>query len=561
MMRIINIKIWRNLVLLVIVGLAGCYDFSKLENITIDPVEPVMVIPVIKSTISFKDLVERNDANTFVFKKPGDSQLYIAFRDTINIGDAASEFSIPPLVLTKNYQFSAGELPAPVSAGQTIGPIAKSFTEPYTSIATGEVKKIILSQGSLSYRITNNFTSGFQIVAGSTITITSLKNPQGQPYVITIPQDRAPGQDVPGLNIDVTGYSMDLYNTTYNTFALSANITFRSMTGSPMTTSDNVTIEVSLNNIDYTYIQGKINHNITVGDYDYKVDLFRSTYVADQHFDDPRLTFKVLNSYGIPVFFNITQLEAKNTQSNESILVTNSGAPTSNTLKIGTPNQLSWVMTMGGAPVKDSLVLTKNNSNIDAAFNIAPSLFKLQSGITLGDATNNHDYFVAKDSKLSIASEIELPLVGWVETNQINDTIADIELPDLESDLNLKEGDSLKVTIKFRFRNGIPLNTYFQVYFLNDANQELTKLYTEEHWLIKSAEVNPTTGKVSSPTINYSEAVINRSKYNLIKDATKIVLQYRFKTGGNANQTVVIEDNNFIDIQMSMIAAAKVNLN
>lgn len=559
MMKIRKIKIWQSLALLIPIGLSGCYDFSKLENISIDPVEPVVVVPVIKSTISFKDLVERNDANTFVYQKPGDTQLYIAFRDTLDIGDAASQFTISPIAIVKNYQFSSGEIPASVPAGQTIGPLAKNFTEAYSSMPTSEIKSIVLSQGSLSYRITNNF-SQFFIVAGSTITITSLKNPQGQPYVITIPQDRAPGQDVSASNIDISGDSIDLFNTTYNTFALSANITFRSVDGSQMTTGDNISIEISLNNIDYTYIQGKINKDITVGDYDYKVDLFRSTYVADQHFDDPRLTFKIFNSYGIPVFFNINQFEASNTQSTETLLVTNSGVPTVNTLKIGSPNQLSRIESMGGLPVKDSLVLNKSNSNIDVAFDLAPNQFKLQSGITLGDASNNHDYFVAKDSKLSIASEIELPLIGWVETNQINDTIADIELPDLESELNLKEGDSLKVTIKFRFRNGIPLNTYFQAYFLNDLNQELTKLYTDENWLIKSAAVDPTSGKVTNPTINYSEVVINRSKYNLIKDATKIVLQYRFKTGGNSGQAVVIEDTSFIDIQMSMIAVAKVNL-
>lgn len=558
-MKIRKIKIWQSLALLIPIGLSGCYDFSKLENISIDPVEPVVVVPVIKSTISFKDLVERNDANTFVYQKPGDTQLYIAFRDTLDIGDAASQFTISPIAIVKNYQFSSGEIPASVPAGQTIGPLAKNFTEAYSSMPTSEIKSIVLSQGSLSYRITNNF-SQFFIVAGSTITITSLKNPQGQPYVITIPQDRAPGQDVSASNIDISGDSIDLFNTTYNTFALSANITFRSVDGSQMTTGDNISIEISLNNIDYTYIQGKINKDITVGDYDYKVDLFRSTYVADQHFDDPRLTFKIFNSYGIPVFFNINQFEASNTQSTETLLVTNSGVPTANTLKIGSPNQLSRVESMGGLPVKDSLVLNKSNSNIDVAFDLAPNQFKLQSGITLGDASNNHDYFVAKDSKLSIASEIELPLIGWVETNQINDTIVDIELPDLESELNLKEGDSLKVTIKFRFRNGIPLNTYFQAYFLNDLNQELTKLYTDENWLIKSAAVDPTSGKVTNPTINYSEVVINRSKYNLIKDATKIVLQYRFKTGGNSGQAVVIEDTSFIDIQMSMIAVAKVNL-
>lgn len=551
-------KIWKSLVVLVAIGLVGCYDFSKLENVSIDPIEPTMVAPIINSSITFKELVERSDANTFVFQKPGDTQLYIAFRDTLDIGDAASEFTISPIAIVESYEFPSGEIPASVPAGQIISPGEKSFSETYASIPSAEIKTIVLSQGSLSYRITNNF-SQFFILAGSTITITSLKNPQGQPFVITIPQDRAPGQDVSASNIDIAGDSLDLYNTTYNTFAVSANITFRSVDGSQMTTSDNISIEISLNNIDYSYIQGAINQTIPVDDYDYKVDLFRSTYVADQHFDDPRLTFKIFNSYGIPVFFNINQLEASNTQSTETLLVTNSGAPTDNTLKIGTPNELSIVTSMGGAPVIDSLVLNKDNSNIDLVFDLAPNQFKLRSGITLGDGSANHDYFVAKDSKLAIASEIELPLIGWVETNQINDTIVDVELPDLESELNLKESDSLKVTLKFRFRNGIPLDTYFQAYFLNDLDEELTKLYTNEQLLIESALVDPNTGKVNEPRVYYSEVVVNRSKYSLIKDATKIVLQYRFQTGGNPNQSVVIEDSNFIDIQMSMIAVAKVN--
>ncbi|HSA05060.1 MAG TPA: hypothetical protein P5145_05670, partial [Tenuifilaceae bacterium] len=185
-MRIRRMRTWESLVLLITIGLVGCYDYSKLENIAIDPIEPVVVVPIINSTISFKDLVERNDANTFVFQKPGDSQLYIAFRDTINIGDAATEFSIPPLAITKNYQFGSGELPLPVPAGQTINPGEQTFTETYSAIPGAEVKRIYLSQGSLSYRITNNF-SQFFIVAGSSITIKSLKNPQGQEYVIPIP--------------------------------------------------------------------------------------------------------------------------------------------------------------------------------------------------------------------------------------------------------------------------------------------------------------------------------------------------------------------------------------
>jgi len=551
---------WRTLFLLLMLGMVGCYDFSKFENLAVEPFSPKLVVPVVNSTITFKELAEHEDANTIVIQKPGDSRFYLAFRDTIEVGDAASQFSIPPLAITKSYQFPAGELPPAVPAGQLIGPLTKSFSDTYTSIPGSEIKRIILSQGTLNYRITNNFVSGFQIVAGSTITITSLKNPQGQPYVITVPLDRAPGADVPGSNIDISGYSIDLFNTTYNTFVLSANITFRSMTGNAITTSDNVAIEISLNNIDYANIIGKINRTIPLADHDYKVDIFRSSYLADQHFDEPKLTFQLLNGYGVPFSFNINNFEVSNTTSLETVYLTNDPTPPAGSLLIGSPNRINFVQNIGDNAASTTLELNKNNSNIENMFDIAPNQFKMRSSITLGDATDNHDYFVAKNANLSVISEIELPLVGWVETNQINDTIVDIELPDIEKELNLKENDSLKITIKFKFNNNIPLDTYFQAYFLNDLDQELTRLFNDQLWLIKSATVDPTSGKATTPTVNYSEIIINRSKYSLMKDSKKIVLQLRFKTGGNPNQSVVIESTNSIGVQMSIIAEGTVNL-
>ena len=548
---------WRTLFLLLMLGMVGCYDFSKFENLAVEPFSPKLVVPVVNSTITFKELAEHEDANTIVIQKPGDSRFYLAFRDTIEVGDAAPVFTTTSVAYDTNLQLDAGELPPlPVPAGQTFGPITENFTETYSPITGAELKSIRLTQGVLNCVITNNF----QNQISGTLTLTSLRDAQNNPVVLSIPTINPLSTSI--FTVDLAGHALSLYNSTipaYNTFSFSATITITSL-GNPITTSDNANIQLSLNNLDFSYLIGKINRTIALADHDYKVDIFRSSYLADQHFDEPKLTFQLLNGYGIPFSFNINNFEVSNTTSLETVYLTNDPTPPAGSLLIGSPNQINFVQNIGDNDASTTLELNKNNSNIENMFDIAPNQFKMRSSITLGDATDNHDYFVAKDANLSVISEIELPLVGWVETNQINDTIVDIELPDLEKELNLKENDSLKITIKFKFNNNIPLDTYFQAYFLNDLDQELTRLFNEQLWLIKSATVDPTTGKATSPTVNYSEIVINRSKYSLMKDSKKIVLQLRFKTGGNPNQSVVIENTNSIGVQMSIIAEGTVNL-
>lgn len=544
--------------LILFTGMNGCYDYSKFDNITIDPITPKLVVPAISSTITFKELAERNDANTIIIQKPGDTKFYLAFRDTIDVGSAASEFSIPSVSYNQTFQLNAGEIPLiPVPAGETFGPITKNFSETYAPVTGAELKSIILTQGSLSCTIRNNF----QNEISGTLTINSLQNSQGNPLVINIPAISPTGNNTYLQTADISGYTIDLYDDvadSYNNFSFTASFSVTSQ-GYPITASDNISIDVSLDNLDFSYIIGKINMDIPLDDHDYKVDIFRSSYIADQHLAEPKLLLKFVNGYGIPFAFNVNSFEASNTSSGETSYLANDATTPDGSLLIGSPNSIDYVHNIGDNPALDSLLLDKDNSNLEYMFDLAPNQFKLSSSITLGDATDNHDYFINKNADLSLISEIELPLVGWVETNEVNDTIRDVDLPDLEDELNLKESDSLKITVKFKFNNSIPLNAYFQAYFLDDSNNELTTLFDDQLWLIKSSEVNPSTGKTTAATTNYSETVVTKSKYNVMKDATKIVLQVKFTTGGSPKQTIIIETTNSIDIQMSILAEGIVN--
>jgi hypothetical protein len=534
--------------------LTGCYDFSNFENFKVEPVNPSIVAPVVNSTITFKELAETEDANTIVIVKPGDTRFYLSFRDTMEIANANGEFTIPPFAYTKNFQPDAGEIP-PVTppAGESITFSPKTFTQTWQPDADSELKLIKLSQGSMNITVTNNF---WNLISGS-ITLSFLLTPQNQPYTINI-TDINPSSSS-GISLtNLAGYSFKLFDgTSYNTLSFTATITLTSM-GNPINHGDNLEIDISANNLDYTEIYGKVNKTINLSDQSFPLDIFRSTYIADQHLAEPSLMFKLTNSFGIPLSLNVNQLVASNDQTG-TMNVVNDAIPPDGSLLIGTPNPITYVENTSQEFVVDSLKLDYLNSNIEDVFDFAPNDFTLKSGITLGDASTSHDYFIRKNSNLTLFSNIEVPLVGWVETNGIRDTV-EIDLPDIESDLNLENDDKLSLTLKFRFSNGIPLNVYFQAYFIDDYDHELTRLYTNvaEEQLIESAAVNPSTGKATTPNVKISEITIDRNRYSQMQGATKLVLQVRFKSGGSTHQNVVIESTNSIDIQMSLKAKGTV---
>ena len=540
----------------ILVGsLAGCYDYSQFDNISLDPVSPSFVIPVVNSSVTFKELAERNDANTMVVQKPGDDKFYLVFKDSLELANAADNFTIPPVYLTQNFQLDAGEIP-PIAppAGTTIGPFSDTLSNNYQVDPDCEIKEVNLSQGNFNVTITNNFENEIK----GTLKIPSLITPQGTPYQIKI-QSLSPGQSQSFNIADLNEHALYLFDgTNYNSFTVIVDSIYITSLGYPINSSDNVQIDVMADNLDFEYLKGKVDKSLYVGDHDFKIDIFRSTYIADQHIADPRIYLYFKNAFGLPLSFNINSFEASNNES-DIVLLSNEGVPSNNTLLVGTPNSLEYLTSMSETEAYDTLILNKDNSNIEDVLDIAPKQFKLKSDITLGNNSDNHDFFITKSSALGLVSEIEVPLIGWIETNAIADTM-EIDLPDLSDDLNLDDNSSLNITVKFKFINSIPLNVYFQAFFIDDAGQTLTTLYDAETQLIESAKIDA-NGYVTEPTTTTPDISISKSKYDLMQEATNMVLQFRFTTtGSDTQQNVVIESTNNISVQMSVKANGTVKV-
>lgn len=528
-------------------GLTGCYDYSELDNIAMDQFSPSFVFPVVKSKITFKELAERSGSNTIVEQRPGSNMYYLVFRDTIDIGLASDRYTIPPTTFNNSFQLAAGVIPPIFPAGLAIGPITQDFNQSFETVTGSEIKRIDLSGGTLQIQLTNNF---FHSIQGS-ITLTSLKNSSNAPVSINF--DLPNNGSTFNNTINLNGYYLDLMDApaTYNNFKYSLTATITS-SGNPSIAGD-IAIQLSMSDINFQKIIGKVNQSFDHLNQPYTIDVFKSSMLANQHIAEPKLSLNFINSFGLPCSVNFTRLEVENNQGTK-ISIVNEGVPQAGDMLVGTPNNINYI-TGNQQNVSTPLVLNHINSNIENVFDVAPRTLSFGATFNLGDATDNHDYFIRNDSKFQLLSQIEFPLLGWVVTNEITDTISDMDWPDLKEDFGFVDDGKTKITFKFKFGNELPLDIFLQADFLDDAGVSTTQLFDSgSEWFIKSAPVS-SNGESSGSTEIYSYINIDKAKYDLISKSTKTVLVYKFKTGGADNvppQNITILSTNSIAINMSL---------
>lgn len=538
---------------ILLIGFTGCYDYSNLENIAVDPFSPDFVFPLMKSKVSFRELAERSGANTIVEQHAGSNMYFLAFRDTIDIGLASLQFSIPSFPFSNSFQVPAGQIPPIFPAGLTIGPLTETFDQTYNSLAGAELKRIDLSGGTLQISLTNNF---YHSING-TITITSLKDASNNPTRLnfSLPTNGS----VYNNSINLNGYYLDLLDapSTYNNFkySISASIT---SSGNP-DVSGNIAIDFLLDSPGYQTITGKFDQSFVHANQPYTIGVFASTILAEQHLAQPKLTLNFINSFGVPASVNFTRFEVENNLGN-IITLRNEGTPQPGDMLIGTPNNLDYA-TSSKPTGSTKLKLDYANSNIEDVFDVAPRTLSFGATFKIGDGSDNHDYFIRSNSKFQLLSEIEIPVYGWVVTNEIADTILNVDWPDLEKDLNMANDASGKIRLKFKFTNELPLNMFFQVKFLDDNGAVVTQLFDNgSEWFFKSSPVNATTGESAGSTIAYSYITIDRAKYNKMSLSKNMVLYYKFTTGGSLHQNVTILSSNSIGVDMSLEVSGTVQL-
>jgi len=535
--------------------LASCYDFSMYEEIKVEPVAQTWVFPVLKSTITLKDLVERSKANTLVNVIPGTTLFYMSFRDTIDFAQASRMYSMSPLTFRQTISVPGG-LPLVFPAGTQVS-YSQTFGESFKAIQGVELRRVDFSSGMVRIRLLNSLQHS---VSGQ-VTLTSLVNSSESPIIYPF-NLTAGSTGTDSFLLDNLFLNLHVPPSTYNTFRFSVNFTVTS-SGSA-NTSGGLDVQVEFSGInpgsspDFEMFSGKLNATVNTGLQNSAIAVFNSTRLGTMHFAEPSITYNIQNSFGIPISFAFSKFEVKN-NAGSTVSLVNEGTLASRDLNLSRPNVLNFVEQTTQPYATTSFLLNWQNSNLENIFDIAPNRLAYQAEITLGDNSDNHYYFVRKNSNITLFSDITLPLYGWATSHFLSDTIDNIVLPCIDS-LGFIDSTEYKVTLKFKFQNELPLNMEFQANFLDRTNQLVEALFPDgEQQIVLAAPVG-TNGESNGSNSKYTLVELNRERYNRIRQSNRMILFYGISTGGAARQPVKVLSTNKITVQMSAKVKATINL-
>lgn len=523
---------------LLLIGLTGCYDYSVFDNIGVDPIKSSYVFPVLNDSITIKDILASSDSISEIQENP-DHSYSILYRDTIDSGNAAEQFSIPNQNF--NYNLTIPGIPAIVVplveypfSQESTNSIQTATTEAGAAI---ELKGLDCSSGTVRILITNSFKHNIS----GTIAFSSLINSQGNELVINFdfvysgPSSITTKETI----INLKDYHINAYKApaTYNTFSYKVEGKLTT-TNNTVGAGDKLAVNVTVTNPVFSRLTGKINYTFTQDNQSTSVDALPADFDIQQHLEDPRFKLTFVNSFGIPLSAEFSQFMINTKQNVPFNLISN--RTNLGDLQIpNKPNKVAQIVRLNQADTSTTYAINRNNSNISAAFDNTPTSIDFGGKFVIGDATANHDYFINHDSKIKLITEAEVPIYGWMIVS-MTDSITELDLP--KSD----ELDVSTADIKFNLviTNSIPFDISLQVSFIDELTNTTTLLFEgkPDEQIILSPTVDA-NGIAVQPTTKTTTISINKARYDLISHATKAKIKFRFALGKVGQSVKVLSTN------------------
>lgn len=502
------------LVLIISVFGVGCLKKGDLnfKNVKIDNWEPDWALPILNSTLTLKNVVKTSttiseDADGLYSLHYASGLFYARASDYIVIPD--QNLNTPPVLLS-----------LPTSIPSFSGSFSDSFSNhfTYTDTSGAQLAHVNVSSGFLTLNITSTFHQNIQaVITFPSVTKVSGGAPLQITANITYPSASATSP------IDLSGYKLDMTNgaTTKNYLPYKIKFTL-SGTGQPITPTDNITANVSMTGIKYSFIDGFIGHfNIPIPYDTIDVGVFNNTLSANIYLRNPKIHLAFNNSIGMGVATNFDHIFG----------LTNIGVPVNMTLAgIAVDGA-----TVPGQTKQSTYTIDSTNSSVQTMFNPAPNRVIYNGRVAINPSPATSYNFVTDSSYISLTADAELPAWFKIIDFALQDTLP-LSLP---PDTSLVQ----KAEFKLLMDNAFPLYGRVQLYFVDAGYHVLDSLVTSGGDIIKEAPVD-NYGKVTGHTSAVSTFYMEHNHYNAMAPNVKYCfVTGRLKTSGGSDIKIFSVDN------------------
>ncbi len=220
---------------------------------------------------------------------------------------------------------------------------------------------------------------------------------------------------------------------------------------------------------------------------------------------DPKINFKIENSFGFPVNLNLANLKTINVNTGQELPLEGFDP----VLSVNFPAQI------GQSATTNFEMNSSNTSNISTIISPTPKYFYYEiNAMANPNGPSGTLNFIENDSKFILTAEVDMPLDGLAYGFRISDTV----------DYSFDNPDEIEsVMVRLIADNGFPVQVGSQIVALDENNNVVFTLFDQQENLIAPAPVNA-NGVVSSSNKKISDITLNEAQVNLLGNVKKFIL-------------------------------------
>lgn len=292
---------------------------------------------------------------------------------------------------------------------------------------------------------------------------------------------------------------------------------------------DEINVEIGMGKLLPSYARGylgELNEKVVET---IPIDIFKNTN-GTINFDKVNLQLEIVNEIGVNARLKIKTLKSRNSKTGKTATY------------IGDLSDFNILPAKENGSTFSATTSILNLGNAANLLSILPDFIEIDMELTLNPEGNDKQFkdFIHKEASIKAFIAVNIPFVASVEGLSVQDTSA-VDFSTLEVPNGLSNG-VLSVVID----NGLPIDANLEVYFIDNQNVLVEKL--SDNQIIKAAQLDFGTGKVTDKTKTVLRFDISKDKLDQLKAATKMVVKPTFDTKNK--EVVKFYDYYTFDVQL-----------
>ena len=523
---------------------ASCKKSEQVDLSSLQTYHHV-AIPLVSAEIDIEDMLERDTGD--IISTGNDGELFLAYVTPPTYISASEIVEIP------EQSFSISVNPAPQNLPALNNSISYADTNinAFTFPSGEELTAIEFSQGILTINIDNNLSH--EVVLN--ITIPSLVDNLGGYFsdVLT-----APANNPAVTQANLSNYVFDLTKGSlgFNEMVVYLDVTING-SGSPISTTDDLTFSFSMDNLEFSTILGDIKYQeFDLGSIPLEIDIFSNSESAVEFLlTNPEIKHTIQNSFGFTANMGMQAMYYEDLQGNliGNVLYDSSASGNLQPAPFYFPT-IQQPLVQGDSVIS-VIAMNATNSTINELINSTPkSIVSNPVVVVNADSTITNNNFILSTSKISVSTEITLPLEGYAGGWVMGDTIPfDFKVDELFS----SETDIDSAVIKFSTINGWPVEVNFTLELL-DSNMNLLSSIADGEMVLESATLDANGRVIEDSQQKVTLLGCNESCVDNLNQTKFVILLVTAGTSDYDNQqSVKIYSDYKLQLSMALLISGR----